>query len=141
MDAPTLLLASGDVEYPTLLIIDWSAAFLSFAFLFGGLISLYVARHPVSLVERFGGAGLLFGSVFAFLYSSACMLHGGISLVQGTLPTPNGTVFHGFLAYAGGTGFVVLGLFLTVSTLRNLRAVQSAFVSDGNLERSNRSAA
>lgn len=107
-----------------LLIIDWTATILSFGFLAGGLISLYVVKHPTALLHRFGMPGLAMGTLVTFLFSGGCVLHGTFSLFTGRLLTPNMEAFTGTTAYAGALGFVLLGSHLAVMAWKTLRRVQ-----------------
>ena len=102
---------------------DWSATTLSFSFLVGGLLSLYVSKHPTDVAQRFGFSGLAFGTLVTFLFSVGCMLQGTLSLMSGQLMTPNGVAFTGATAYAGGIGFAVLGAVILTSAWRNVRAI------------------
>jgi len=106
------------------LIVDWTATFLSFSFLAGGLISLYVAKHPTAVLHRFGMPGLALGTLVTFLFAGACLMHGGFSCFTGNLLTPNGEAFTGTTAYAGAAGFIVLGLFLGVAAWNTVRSLQ-----------------
>jgi len=130
--ADILLHAQGGGEWgATLLIVDWGAILGSLAFLAAGLASFYAARRLTALVERAGPAGLMAGAGFALMFAAGSFLFGIMTLASGTLPTPNGESFVGITAYLGGCGFLALGVFLALTTWRNLRSARPALARTG----------